>query len=57
MAPSPYRAIVFALYQLSIVVGIALLPVALAARRAGITVPVGRLVDRLDTAYRRAAEQ
>ena len=30
MAPSPHRAAVFALYQFSIVLGIALLPVALA---------------------------
>jgi hypothetical protein len=47
----------FALYQLSIVIGIALLPVALVAKRAGIPFPVGRLVDRIEAAYRQAAEQ
>jgi hypothetical protein len=47
----------FGLYQLSIVIGIALLPIALVARRAGIPIPVGRLVDRIETAYRQAAEQ
>lgn len=57
MALSPYRASMFALYQLSIVIGIALLPVALVAKRAGIPFPVGRLVDRIEAAYRQAAEQ
>jgi hypothetical protein len=47
----------FALYQASIVLGIALLPVALVARRAGISLPIGRLVDRIDAAYRRSTEQ
>ena len=50
-----YRAAVFALYQISILAGIALLPVALAAKQAGISIPVGRLVDRLDSAYERTA--
>lgn len=57
MATSLYRALVFVLYQLSIVVGIALLPIALAANRAGVSLPIGRLVDRLDTAYERTAER
>jgi hypothetical protein len=48
-----YRGIVFALYQLSIVLGIALLPLALAARRVGISLPLGRLVSRLGAAYER----
>ena len=56
MAPSPYRAAVFALYQFSIVLGIALLPVALAANRAGVRLPVGRLTDRLGSTYRRLAD-
>jgi len=51
MVPSPYRACVFALYQFSIVLGIALLPVALVARQAGVPVPLGRLVERLGRAY------
>ena len=55
MAPSPYRAFVFALYQLSIVLGIALLPVALAAEKVGLRLPFGRLVDRLGGAYERAS--
>jgi hypothetical protein len=56
MAPSPYRAAVFALYQFSIVLGIALLPVALAAKRAGIRLPIGRLIDRLGSTHRRLAD-
>ncbi|WP_254841179.1 hypothetical protein [Natronomonas marina] len=55
MASSPYRVAVFVLYQLSIVLGIALLPVALAAEQLGFRLPLGRLVDRLGTAYERAA--
>jgi hypothetical protein len=57
MATRLYRASVFALYQFSIVLGIALLPVALVANRAGISLPIGRLVERFETAYRRASER
>ena len=57
MAPKPYRALVFALYQFSIVLGIALLPVALVANRAGIPFPVGQLVDRVGTVYQRTKRQ
>ncbi|MFQ3283671.1 MAG: hypothetical protein ACI9TI_001756 [Natronomonas sp.] len=56
MAPSPHRAAVFALYQFSIVLGIALLPVVLAAKRAGIRLPIGRLIDRLGSTHRRLAD-
>lgn len=57
MAKSLYRVLVLALYQFSIVLGIALLPVALVANRVGISLPIGRLVDRLDTAYERMSKQ
>ena len=57
MASKPYRAFVFTLYQFSIVLGIALLPVALVANRAGIPFPVGRFLDRLGAIYRRTIEQ
>jgi len=55
MEPSPYRAVVFALYQFSIVVGIALLPLALAAEQVGLRLPLDRVLDRLGGAYERAA--
>lgn len=42
-----------ALYQATIALGIALLPVALVARQAGITLPVHRLVERTGEAYTR----
>jgi len=45
------RATVFVLYQLSLLAGIALLPVALLMRRVGVSLPVHRVVDRLETAY------
>ncbi|MFW5965515.1 MAG: hypothetical protein ACOCP3_02045 [Halodesulfurarchaeum sp.] len=38
-------------YQSSLVVGIGLMPIALLARRAGITLPVHRLVERTEAAY------
>lgn len=45
-----YRASLLALYQLSIFVGILLLPLALGARRLGIPLPIHRVIDRLETA-------
>jgi hypothetical protein len=44
-------ATLFALYQATLVLGIVLLPLALFARRLGVRVPVGRVVDRLGEAY------
>ncbi len=49
------RFTVFALYQLTVVFGILLLPVALAARRLGINLPIGELIDQLDAAYDQTA--
>ncbi len=57
MTTGLYRATVFALYQFSVVLGIALLPIALAANRAGIRLPIDRLIDRLQTSYERTAAE
>ncbi|WP_162991502.1 hypothetical protein [Halostella salina] len=46
-----YRATLLALYQISLAVGILLMPLALVANRAGLTLPVHKLIDRLDAAY------
>lgn len=54
MIERAYRATLFALYQFTIAVGIALMPVALAARRTGVTLPVHRVVDELGDAYENA---
>ena len=51
------RTSLFALYQTSIVLGIALLPVALLARQVGVRLPVGELIDRLGSAYEATAEE
>ena len=51
-----YRASLFVLYQLSLVVAIVLLPIALLARQAGVRLPIHRPVDRLGKAYDRAAD-
>lgn len=51
MYESLQRLTVFAAYQLTVVVGLAMLPLAVLARRAGVTLPLGRLVERMDEAY------
>ncbi|MFB6079962.1 MAG: hypothetical protein ABEJ81_03000 [Haloferacaceae archaeon] len=51
------RAGLLALYQLTVTAGILLMPVALLARRAGISLPMGRVVESLGTAYDRACER
>ena len=45
------RLTTFALYQLSLLLALLLLPVALLARQGGLTLPVGRLVERTGRAY------
>lgn len=47
----PYRATVFALYQLSLAFGIMLLPVAILVRQFGVSLPMGRVINRLGDAY------
>lgn len=41
-----------ATYQMTLVLGIAMLPVAVVARQAGITLPIHRLIQRTEAAYR-----
>lgn len=45
------RAALFALYQTSLLLGVLLLPLALAIRRIGVHLPFGALVERLGEAY------
>lgn len=45
------RTLVFVLYQISLLAGITLLPVALLVRQVGLTLPVHRVVDRLESTY------
>ncbi|MDY6818825.1 MAG: hypothetical protein SVG88_09200 [Halobacteriales archaeon] len=47
------RAVLFAFYQLSVIIGIVMMPIALLARQSGVVLPIHRLVDRLETAYER----
>ena len=51
MIESATRLTVFALYQLTVVFGILLLPVALAANRLGVQLPIGDLIDRMEFTY------
>ncbi len=51
MKSRAHRATLFALYQLCIVIGIVAMPVAIAARQAGITLPLHRLLANVADAY------
>lgn len=57
MATKVYRATLLALYQFSLLLGIVLLPVALVTRRVGVTLPIHRVIDRLDAAYEAASTE
>jgi len=52
-----YRATLFALYQLTVLVGLVMLPIALLVRQVGVAVPVHRAIDRVEAAYERTTEQ
>ncbi|AFZ74734.1 hypothetical protein [Natronobacterium gregoryi] len=54
MISRAYHATLFALYQLCIVTGILVMPVAIAARQAGVTLPVHRLITNVENAYESA---
>ena len=49
-----YRSTLFAAYQLCIILGILMLPVALLTRQFGITVPIHQLLVRVEAAYENA---
>lgn len=51
MISRAYHATLFALYQLCIVVGIVAMPIAMAARQAGLNLPVHRVLANIETAY------
>jgi hypothetical protein len=55
MASRLYTAALFVLYQLSLLAGILLFPLAVLTRRAGLELPVHRVVSRLGSAYEQAA--
>jgi hypothetical protein len=56
MAARLYTATVFALYQLALLAGIVLLPVAMVTERFGVRLPVHRAVDGLNEAYEQSRE-
>lgn len=56
MKSRAYYATMFALYQLCIAVGIAAMPLAIAARQAGFTLPLHRLLTNVGEAYEDARE-
>ncbi|MFC6767273.1 hypothetical protein [Natrinema soli] len=54
MISRAYHATLFALYQLCIVIGIAAMPLAIAARQAGFTLPIHRILANVEEAYENA---
>lgn len=46
--------VLFAIYQLTVLLGIVLLPIAVFARRVGVPLPLGRAVDSTKAAYEAA---
>jgi hypothetical protein len=54
MIDSLHRAGMFTVYQTTLVLGIALLPIAVLARRLGVNVPVGDAVAAAARAYENA---
>jgi hypothetical protein len=50
-----YRKTVFALYQFTVAVGILLMPLAVATRKLGVSLPLHRLVETLGEAYEGAS--
>ncbi|WP_202593588.1 hypothetical protein [Halococcus sediminicola] len=51
-----HRTLLFAAYQAALLVGIVTFPLALVTERAGLSLPVDRLVERLGEAHERASE-
>lgn len=46
-----HRATLFALYQMSLVLGIVLMPLAMVATRMGLTLPMHKILRRLEASY------
>lgn len=51
-----YRATLFATYQLTVTLGILVMPLALLFRQMGVSLPVHRLIEATGSAYEDAAE-
>jgi hypothetical protein len=56
MAARLHTATIFALYQLTLLAGIVLLPVAMVTERLGVRLPIDRAVTGLKDAYERSQE-
>lgn len=54
MIHAMHRTAAFALYQLTLALGILLMPVAICARRLGVRFPFQRAIDAANAAYERA---
>jgi hypothetical protein len=54
MAPRLYTAALFALYQLTLLAGILMMPLALLTQRVGLRLPIDAAVATLNDAYERS---
>ena len=57
MRDTMYRGGLFVLYQMLVVVGIVMMPVALLARRAGVNLPLARVLETVGNAYETAPKR
>ena len=55
MIETPYRVSTYVLYQLTLLLGIVMMPVALLARRLGLRLPIRRLIEATGQAYQNAS--
>ncbi|MFB6096392.1 MAG: hypothetical protein ABEJ74_03275 [Haloferacaceae archaeon] len=55
MINTPYRVSTYVLYQLTLLVGIVMMPVALLARRLGLRLPIRNLIEATGRAYENAS--
>lgn len=46
-----YHATLFALYQTTVAAGLLMLPLAVGMKRVGLTLPIHRLITRVERAY------
>ncbi len=57
MIESATRLTLFTLYQLTVALGIVMLPIAVLARRVGVTLPVRRAIDATERAYEQTTKK
>ncbi|MGM0606663.1 MAG: hypothetical protein ACQETB_13460 [Halobacteriota archaeon] len=57
MIESATRLTMFTLYQLTVALGIVMLPIAVVARHVGVNLPIRNAIEATETAYHNATEE